>query len=648
MRRKWVIVTVILIGIILISIVSFRYIDFEYSYMPDRNQVLSTENRQSLGSYDIWGTVVSKQEAAELKKQYQENSLSAENGAVEINDSLLQLGRETFYKETFGNEVFLTDIMGVIDGPLTIANMAKAIVALKGQGTTNLRVKLAESAVIGDKTFKKGELIDTGIDVARGSYTPMGMPVSVSDGRIRVGISCAACHATVDPTNKQVLEGVTNPDLNTGLIMALARNTASYFTHSEIASLKNFLNEKSASIINSKGEKELLPDPDLLENSVDRTLLKWPRGNFDSSIDMKSNPTQIPDAFTLGDHPFSWSGAVMAGPFKGLSSFSNNVHAQNSDSLAQTPSSQALFDMDPEVYLGTILQNAAAEKFRFDPKKGEKPSSFFGKVDPTPGVPGINEMVKPPSFPKITLVAPDGLHVSSPDHKVNEQNNSVAAWQNTLEPPQRTKKTNKDLAEQGRNVFVNAGCISCHAGSYLTNNKVVSSQVLGTEPTRAAAFKKTEKLFGESEIYAPNTPVPVPDNATVLKVPTKQLDPEQIRLAWAKDGSPGGYKVPSLIGLYWGAPYLHDGGVAVGKSMKNAGVANTILKGKPADPENSLLALIDRDLRDEVIKNNQSSQDLQDVRVTGKGHEFWVDAGSGFSAADQKALIEYLMSLKMP
>ncbi|RSK52816.1 electron transport protein [Bacillus canaveralius] len=648
MRRKWVIVTVILIAIVLISIVSFRFIHFEYAYMPARNKVLSTENRNSEGSYDIWGTMVSKEEAVELKKQHKASSLSAENGAVEINDSLLQLGRETFYKETFGNEVFLTDIMGVVDGPLTIANMSKAIIALKGQGTTNLRVTLAESAVIGDKSFNKGELIDTGIDVAKGSYTPLGMPVSLSDGRIRVGISCAACHATVDPTNKQVMEGVTNPDLNTGLIMALAPNTASYFTHSEVTSLKKFLNENSASVTNSSGEQELLPDPYLLENSVDRTLLKWPRGNFDSSIDMKSNPTQIPDAFTLGDHPFSWSGAAMAGPFKGLSAFSNNVHAQNSDSLAQAPSSQVLFGIDPEVYLGTILQNSAAEKYRYDPKKGQKPSSFFADIDPTPGVPGLNQMVKPPSFPKITLVAPDGLHVSAPDHKVNEQNNSVAAWQNTLEPPQRKKKINKEMANQGRSVFVNAGCISCHAGNYFTNNQVISSQVLGTEPTRAAAFRKTETLFGESELYAPNTPVPDPENAKVLKVPTKQFDPEQIKLAWAKDGSPGGYKVPSLIGLYWGAPYLHDGGVAVGQSLKDAGVANTILKGKPADPQNSLLALIDRDLRQEVIKNNQSSQHLQDVRVTGKGHEFWVDSDNGFSETEQKALVEYLMSLKMP
>jgi hypothetical protein len=45
--------------------------------------------------------------------------LSPENGAVQINDNLLKFGRKTLYQETFGNEVFLTDIMGIVDGPLT-------------------------------------------------------------------------------------------------------------------------------------------------------------------------------------------------------------------------------------------------------------------------------------------------------------------------------------------------------------------------------------------------------------------------------------------------------------------------------------------------------------------------------------------------
>ncbi|MDQ0218920.1 hypothetical protein ELQ35_10415 [Peribacillus cavernae] len=170
--------------------------------MPPKSKTLTSENKNSEDSYDVWGNVVSKKEAAKLKEQHKESVLAAENGAVKIDESLLQLGRKTFYKENFGNEVFLTDILGVIEGPLTATGMTKAIIALKGKGTTNLKVELADSAIIGGRTFKKGEVIDTGIDVAKGSYTPLGMPVSVSAGRIRVGISCAACHATVDTQSK--------------------------------------------------------------------------------------------------------------------------------------------------------------------------------------------------------------------------------------------------------------------------------------------------------------------------------------------------------------------------------------------------------------------------------------------------------------
>ncbi|WML50395.1 hypothetical protein RCG23_12115 [Neobacillus sp. PS3-34] len=53
--------------------------------------------------------------------------LSPKNGAVKIDQALLDLGRKSFYEETFGNEVFLSDILGVFNGPLTIENFQKAI-----------------------------------------------------------------------------------------------------------------------------------------------------------------------------------------------------------------------------------------------------------------------------------------------------------------------------------------------------------------------------------------------------------------------------------------------------------------------------------------------------------------------------------------
>jgi hypothetical protein len=646
MRKRYVVIIAVLL--LLIGGGMLYHSNFEYALLPEENDIKQYKANEQKG-FDIWGKWVSQHESRiqKLSTNRKKTLFSPEQGAIPIDERLLKLGREVFYKETFGNEVFLTDIMGIIDGPLTIGNMAKAILDLKGKGTTNLQVELAEDITIGDRTYKKGEKIDTGIDVPKGAYSPLGMPVVWNDGKIRVGISCAACHATVDPHTKKVIEGAPNNDLNAGLLMALATNSSAYFTHAHIEGLQKYIHSLDRKIIDSKGKEAILPDSEALEKEVDRIFVSWPRGNFDSTIDMKANPSQIPDSFTLGDHPYGWSGFAAAGSFNGLTAFSNNVHAQNADSLAQSEISEPLFGIDKEVYLGTILQNAANPKFRYKPTTERKPSEFFQSVDPTPGVAGVNQLVAPPQFPKVSLVAPDGLIVSEKGFRFNEQNNAVAAWQNTLNPPYPKKRPTAEQIERGREVFVRAGCVSCHAGAYLTNHRVVSSQLIGTEPSRAQALKKTEKVFGEAVLYAPDTPVPIPKNAKVLKVPTDHLDKEQIRLAFAHGNSPGGYKVPSLIGLYWTAPYLHDGGVAVGRNGE-LGMSGTVLKGIVPDPRNSLRALMDRKLREQVVNANISNKQLQDVHVSGEGHRYWIDEASGFTKEEQEAVIDYLFSVTSP
>src|SRR4029078_746591 len=102
---------------------------------------------------------------------------------------------------------------------------------------------------------------------------------------------------------------------------------------------------------------------------------------------------------------------------------------------AQADLSRALFGIDKEVYVATILQNAASPRFRFDPAASGKPSEFFAAVDPTPEAPGMGELVRPPGYPEVSWVAPDGMFVGSPGRDVWQQSNAMAAWQNTLSPP---------------------------------------------------------------------------------------------------------------------------------------------------------------------------------------------------------------------
>jgi mono/diheme cytochrome c family protein len=114
-------------------------------------------------------------------------------------------------------------------------------------------------------------------------------------------------------------------------------------------------------------------------------------------------------------------------------------------------------------------------------------------------------MIKPPSFPKLTMMAPDGLFISSPGYKVGEQVNGMSAYQNAIIPPQAKEKPDPSIIGMGQTVFNRAQCITCHSGEAYTNHRIVSSQIIGTEPSRALALKKTEFLFGPASIYTPDT-----------------------------------------------------------------------------------------------------------------------------------------------
>ncbi|UOE93165.1 electron transport protein [Alkalihalobacillus sp. LMS39] len=641
-----------IVAVIIILVASLYIIEPQYSYVPPEDNILNEAmNLEESLMYDLWGVTIKGDDftSDSLLAQGKGGPLSESNGAIKVDEEFITLGRELFYNETFNNEVFITDILGMLDGPLTVMNISKAILELRGGYTDNLQVELAEDVTIGDQTFKKGEKINTGLDVAKGSLTPLGMPISFSEGRLKAGVSCAACHASVDMKTGMVVEGAPNKNFNGGLLLALATNSAAYFTNTDMDAekLKEYITEHTPTIRNEDGEEVSLPDAHKFEQAVDEMLIKWPAGNFDSTMDMVNNPTQIPDSFTLGDHPYGWNGFAAVGPFKGLSSLNNNVHAQNSDILAQAGQSEPLFNIDKDQFIGTILQNSANKHYRYNPESDMTPSQFLASIDEEPKVPGVNEMVKPPNYPKVSMYSPNGTIVSSPGFHVGEQINAMSAYQNALVPPKYNQHVDEYTLATGRDVFNRAGCLSCHAGPTYTNHEIIPQREIKTEPSRAKSFKDLPDFLGKSLTYSPDTPVPVPEDATILEVPTEHVDEEKKKLVFAKDkDGKGGYKVKGLIGLAWSPPYLHDGGVSVGPNPNtDLGLPGTVMKGINPDPYHSLRAVVDRTLRENVVEANKANKQLQGAHVDGSGHEYWVDEESGFTKEEQEALVKYLLSL---
>lgn len=610
---------------------------------------------QEIGSYDVLGHVVDRATAEQLlQTEAGQVELAPENGAVAITDDLLQLGRDAFYRETFGNEYFFTDVVGAIDGPLNLVTIGKAIAALGGQPTTNLQVTLDREVTIGGRTFAEGTVLNTGLDVPAGSLIPLGMQAHKQGGKIRIGLTCALCHATLNQDTGQIIEGAPNIDVDTGLLQAFATNSAAMFRQTGVNPIT--VPPGDHVYINAAGQQDRLPDAKALEDAVDTQLLAWPPGNFDSSPDNVNNPAQNPSSYTFNTYPYGWSGFSSVGWFHGLTTLNNNVHATNSDPTTGSYASQALLGIDKETYLGVILQNSANPKFRLP--EGAKPSKFLEQNDPTPGQPAINQVVKMPGYPKGSVFILDGLMASSPGYPVGAQLNGMSVYQNSLAPPPHEPAADQESLKRGAAVFEKANCAQCHSGRYFTNHDVIPISEIKSQPSRAMALAKMPQIFVPPEAYPPNLSVPLPADPPVLTVPAG-ITPEYVKnLAFATD-SAGGYKVQNLIGLYLSAPYLHDGGVAASAEAlqqdtdgyyrvvnpDQMGLAGTLIQNITADPEASLRVLVDRKLREAAIVANKANPDLQITQVDGSGHEYWVDQEAGFTAQDQTDLIQFMLSI---
>ncbi|MCC5602680.1 hypothetical protein [Nostoc favosum] len=627
---------------------------------------------QPLGYYDYFGKLLSPQEALQVvvnKGLNPNDPISYQRvGAVKITKELVAQGEDIFFNRKIGDTFGLQGVFGLGQGFTKISNeLGVAIASLQGQPTTNLKITLQNDLTVGSRTFPQGTVISTGLKVQRGQVVPLG---NAPNG----DITCAICHASLS-NNGKILAGVPNGELAISLLIALSPNTAAGFARLNFNPLDPQYKGNGKTIIDSKGNKVELPDPEKFEKAFDDAVLDVPFGNFESSPDGIRNTTQIPNIFTFKDHPYAADGQFAVGPFAGLSAINNAVHSSEINLLAAAQLSAETLGIDPEVYIGTFLQNAAVPSLRLPEGVIVKPSEWLRKLVPNSTQAELEDQIPAPrtrTYPNLrpSLFTYNGLVFSPNTQKPGDiasgpflfANNAMSAFQNSLVPPanqtsENWQALNSNSVKRGAKVFEKANCATCHIPPFFTDNKIYPIDEIRTNPARAQSRLGLNNLLVPPKLYTFNTPVPIPANAEVLDVPTQGISDSPTTLP--KGILPkGGYKTTSLRGLYLSAPYLHDGGAAVrAGSLKvdsNAiavvdksglGLSGTLSLGIPADPASSLRALVDRDLRALVVKANKANPSLVRSNLDGTGHYFYVDRQAGFNSNQQTDLINFLLAL---
>ena len=663
-RRKFVFLSIVMVCSLMGWLVSVGLMDVPIARAT--SPLLATPPKQPLGSYDYFGKVLSPKEAATLVQTKGLNPRDPKSylkvGAVHITQTLLDVGEKIFFERKIGDTFGLQRVFGFQLGLASILpDLQTAIVAQQGKSTSNLPITLSREIRIGSQVFPQGTRFPTGFDVPKGGVLPIGLKATGE-------ITCAICHVALSPKGEQ-LKGLPNGDLAIPFLIALAPNSAAGFTRLNLNPLDPRFQGNGKTILDSKGRSVRLPDPKIFEQVFDDLALAVPSGHFESSPDGIFNTTQIPPLFTFKAGPYTAGGEFAVGPFGGLAAITNGVHSSEINLLAAAQRSAETTGIDREVYLGTILQNAADPTLRL-PDRVVKPSEWLRQVAPDLAKAELEDQLPAPglgSYPNLnlSLLTYNGLVFSPNTHNRSDiasgtfffANNAMSAWQNSLVPPPNRSRANFNAlhngsVDRGAEVF-KSSCLACHRSPFFTDNKIHPIAEIKTNPARAKSRLKQNALLVAPKMYSLNTPVPIPANATVLDVPTAGISsqPNQLPNGLLPNG---GYKTPSLLGLYLTAPYLHDGGVAVRKGtlavtdngnyqildVSGLGLSGTLSRGILPDASASLRALIDRNLRAKVVMSNRSNPALQVSNLDGSGHDFYVEG-----AQRQQDLINFLLAL---
>jgi hypothetical protein len=646
---------------------------------PVINSLLAGAPKLPIGFYDYFGSLKSPNEARQLVVTAGLDPNVADNflriGLVHITNELIAEGHDKFFNQGLGDpssvgQIFATgNNVGTVDlstldavdpatDPRGIRSFRRdfflTLLFRPRNAETNLKIRLDRDLRLGTTVFPAGSELNTGLDIAAGESAPVGLQSG--------GLSCAVCHASVDRESGRMVTGAANTDLNIGLFLALSGNTTSSFLRFNKEQIDPFDGRfplTGRRIIDSNGNTIQLPDPAAFESATDDLVLSIPPGGFEAAADATTAETKIPDSFVFGEGGMGWDGGFLIGPFGGLAALSSAVHAFEVNFLAPATMSQLVANMDPEVYLGIVLQNAGDPKLRLP--DDVVPSQWLRENNPDAE---RSTLIALPDYPSPSLFSLNGLVFSPQGEKFMHSVLALSAFQQSLTVPPNTSLDNQlnlhsGAVLRGAEVFRSANCISCHAPPYFTTGEIIPNTVIKASPRRAKGRRIFDGLLVEAKIPSLDQAVPLPETPNFITLPPNISSVSNLLLPAGLDNPDGGYKVLGLLGTYLKAPYLHDGSIAAtAESIRVApdgsytindrsgiGIPGTTKSFKPLHAGNSLRTLIDRDLRAILLQNNSADASLVVNGVEGTGHEFFVDPVSGFTYRQQTDLIAFLLAL---
>ncbi|MFZ5875533.1 MAG: hypothetical protein ACOYXU_03895 [Nitrospirota bacterium] len=398
--------------------------------------------------------------------------------------------------ETFGNERFFSEILGLDEG-------------LKSRGVTPNDLLAAGLQFDGDKLpadFRR-------VDVGNGSYAdPLATPrlieanavIGLVARRGRIGVTCALCHARADDRIAsgigRRLDGVPNHGLAVGDVMAWGSRSRAYLP---------FVNVSGVGA-GPRVSLEAAMDAAVMESAVDAALRAWPRGQADVLPDGAGNPTEIPSLFAFTPHgPYLWDGSF----------------------AKATDASQffATIVFDP-----TTLATRRGRDFLVDGPfwpVGEALSDAYQRV--------LQSIDAAASWPRAAISRASVFRLfhdaMDAGFRVDRGDIDALTWYLGSVVPPDAAPVDPRVIDAGRRVFRTAGCGTCHLEAPVTAGAVASLATLA--PGYAATLGGGENA---STGY---------DDRIALTAGEDSIDRR-------------GYKVPSLLGLWLSAPYLHDGSVS--------------------------------------------------------------------------------------